>query len=50
MLLLVTFLAILELCKLRMLNIAQEERYGSILLMPAVSEEPAVPEGSAPHA
>jgi segregation and condensation protein A len=44
--LVVTFLAILELCKLRMLNIAQEERYGSILLMPAVMEEAAAPEGS----
>ena len=43
--LVVTFLAILELCKLRMVNIIQEERYGSILLTPAVIEESAVPEG-----
>ena len=41
--LVVTFLAILELCRLRMLNIVQEERFGSILLMPAVIEETAAP-------
>ena len=40
--LVVTFLAILELCKLRMLNISQGERYGAILLVPAVGEEPSV--------
>jgi len=48
--LVVTFLAILELCKLRMVNIVQDERYGSILLTPAVIEEPAVPEGGLPDA
>jgi len=45
-----TFLAILELCKLRMINIVQDERYGSILLTPAVIEQPADPEGDQPHA
>ena len=40
----VTFLAILELCKLRMINIIQDERYGSILLTPAVRIEPDDPE------
>ncbi len=44
-LLVVTFLAILELCKLRMINIVQDERYGSILLTPAVIAEPDDPEG-----
>ena len=48
--LVVTFLAILELCKLRMINIVQDERYGSILLTPAVTDEPADPEGELPHA
>lgn len=43
--LVVTFLAILELCKLRIVNVVQKERYGSILLTPAVAEEPAAPEG-----
>ena len=42
--LVVTFLAILELCKLRMINIIQDERYGSILLTPAVRTEPDDPE------
>ena len=37
--LVVTFMAILELCKRRMINIVQDERYGSILLTLAVSEE-----------
>ena len=48
--LVVTFLAILELCKLRMINIVQDERYGSILLTPAVIEEPAESEDSHPDA
>lgn len=48
--LVVTFLAILELCKLRMVNIVQDERYGSILLTPAVIEESAVTEGGHPDA
>jgi segregation and condensation protein A len=48
--LVVTFLAILELCKLRMINIVQDERYGSILLTPAVIEEPAESEESHPDA
>jgi segregation and condensation protein A len=43
--LVVTFLAILELCKLRMINIVQDERYGSILLTPAVIEESDATEG-----
>jgi segregation and condensation protein A len=48
--LVVTFLAILELCKLRMINIIQDERYGSILLTPAVTDDPAASEGDLPHA
>ena len=47
--LVVTFLAILELCRLRMLNIIQEERFGSILLVPAVMEETAAPAESDDH-
>jgi segregation and condensation protein A len=48
--LVVTFLAILELCKLRMINIVQDERYGSILLTPAVIEESDATEGGHPDA
>lgn len=33
-----TFLAILELCKLRMIRIRQQEHYGTIWIMPAVVE------------
>jgi len=47
--LVVTFLAILELCRLRMLNIIQEERFGSILLVPAVIEGAAAPAESDDH-
>lgn len=47
--LVVTFLAILELCKLRMLNISQAEQFGSILLMPAVIEA-ADPDENEAHA
>ena len=48
--LVVTFLAILELCKLRAINIIQDERYGSILLRPAVIEDVASTEGDLPDA
>ena len=48
--LVVTFLAILELCKLRAINIVQDERYGAILLTPAVIGETADPEGEPSHA
>jgi len=37
-----TFLAILELCKARMIRIRQQDKYGSIWILPAVVEIPSV--------
>jgi segregation and condensation protein A len=37
-----TFLAILELCKTRLVRIRQHVRYGNIWIMPAVTESPSV--------
>jgi segregation and condensation protein A len=34
-----TFLAVLELCKMRLLRISQQKLYGAIRLVPAVSGE-----------
>ncbi|WP_298271242.1 segregation/condensation protein A [Geobacter sp.] len=43
-----TFLAVLELCKLKMIKVVQANRYGSIWIAPAVVEEGTVesPEGA----
>lgn len=39
-----TFLAVLELCKLKMVKIVQANRYGAIWIMPAVSENESNPD------
>lgn len=45
-----TFLALLELCKLRMVRISQMTSFGSIWIMPAVSSHEPVTEGEDDHA
>lgn len=45
--LIVTFLALLELCRLKLIRIFQSEPYGSIWFVPAVTQEPEAEPGFA---